>query len=510
MEPAAWEARGAAAARGRRRAGAAAAPPPRTRPRGGLFERVWSQGGLQGRVGAHTAANQCQALELEKRDGVSGPEAALERDNRDGPPGGALERAKRDGPQAAHSGARDATGPQAARAALALAAALLAVAARGDGPGPGPAPGSGSVSAGREPDTCPAPAPQHEHCPGGVDAVYTWVDGADPWHREAASAGVPALARALGVEHRFRDFGAASTLRYSLRSLARHAPWLRRVWVVTAGPSQRPRWLRVAASPGEPGVHLVHHASIFPPEAIAQGALPTFNSCAIELNLHRIPGLAECFLYLNDDVLLLRALELPRDLWAPGSDEPFAQSNFQIAPFSAKGQPAWGVKLASVARELRLRTGLPREQVLLVGHHGHFMRRSVVEELVGQHGAFRHAAERTRLERWRTDHSLWLPMVYANWAFAKRAAERKRVHALYVELRDGGAGEGGRGEAGEDRGPAAAVRAAVAQLRSPEGRKFQWLCLNDELRGWSAALEHELRDLLDDLLPGPSPFELPS
>ncbi len=451
-----------------------------------------------------------------------------------GDSGGALERDNRDGPQAAHSSARSATGPQAARAALALAAALLAVAARGDGAGYGSGYGYGYGygfgfgfgfgsagrepstcpvglgSAGREPSTCPVPALQHEHCPGGVDAVYTWVDGSDPWHREAASAGVPALARALGVEHRFRDFGAASTLRYSLRSLARHAPWLRRVWVVTAGPSQRPRWLRLAAAPGEPGVHLVHHASIFPPEAIAQGALPTFNSCAIELNLHRIPGLAECFLYLNDDVLLLRALELARDLWAPGSDEPFAQSNFQIAPFSAKGQPAWGVKLASVARELRLRTGLPREQVLLVGHHGHFMRRSVVEELVGQHGAFRHAAERTRLERWRTDHSLWLPMVFSNWAFAKRAAERKRVHALYVELRDGGAGEGGRGDAGEDRGPAAAVHAAVARLRSPEGRKFQWLCLNDELRGWSAALEHELRDLLDDLLPGPSPFELPS
>ncbi len=382
----------------------------------------------------------------------------------------------------------------------------------------------GDGFAGQELSTCPAP--QHEHCPGGVDAVYTWVDGSDPWHREAASVGVPASARAHGVDHRFRDFGAASTLRYSLRSLARHAPWLRRVWVVTAGPTQRPRWLRVAGEPGnkpgEPGVHLVHHATIFPPEAVARGALPTFNSCAIEVNLHRIPGLAECFIYLNDDVLLVRALELARDLWAPGHQEPFAQSNFQVAPFSAKGQPAWGVKLANVARELRLRTGLPREQVLLVGHHGHFMRRSVVEELVGQRGTFRQAAERTRLERWRTDHSLWLPMVYANWAFAKRAAERKRVHGLYVELRDGeGASRGGatgngaasegagRGDPSEGRDPAAAVRAAVARLRSPEGRKFQWLCLNDELRSWSAALERDLRDLLDDLLPGPSPFELP-
>ena len=33
-------------------------------------------------------------------------------------------------------------------------------------------------------------------------------------------------------------------------------------------------------------------------------ALPTFNSHAIELNLHRIPGLAPAFLYFNDDFFL--------------------------------------------------------------------------------------------------------------------------------------------------------------------------------------------------------------
>lgn len=32
--------------------------------------------------------------------------------------------------------------------------------------------------------------------------------------------------------------------------------------------------------------------------------LPTFNSNAIESNLHRIPGLSECFLYMNDDMFL--------------------------------------------------------------------------------------------------------------------------------------------------------------------------------------------------------------
>ena len=34
--------------------------------------------------------------------------------------------------------------------------------------------------------------------------------------------------------------------------------------------------------------------------------LPTFSSPAIESNIHRIPGLSENFVYLNDDILLLQ------------------------------------------------------------------------------------------------------------------------------------------------------------------------------------------------------------
>lgn len=49
--------------------------------------------------------------------------------------------------------------------------------------------------------------------------------------------------------------------------------------------------------------------------------LPTFNCNPIELNFHRIPGLAEKFVYFNDDMFLLRPVEpeiffkngLPRD-----------------------------------------------------------------------------------------------------------------------------------------------------------------------------------------------------
>ena len=47
------------------------------------------------------------------------------------------------------------------------------------------------------------------------------------------------------------------------------------------------------------------------------GRLPTFNSQAIESRLHRIPGLAEHFLYLNDDVFLGRPVP-PEMFFTPG------------------------------------------------------------------------------------------------------------------------------------------------------------------------------------------------
>ena len=83
-------------------------------------------------------------------------------------------------------------------------------------------------------------------------------------------------------------------LRYSLRSIEKFAPWVRRVFLVTNG--QIPSWLDLEA----PRLQVVTHAEIFTDPS----HLPTFSSPAIESHLHNIPGLSDNFLYFNDDVLL--------------------------------------------------------------------------------------------------------------------------------------------------------------------------------------------------------------
>lgn len=82
-------------------------------------------------------------------------------------------------------------------------------------------------------------------------------------------------------------------LRYSLRSVERYAPWIRHVFIVTNG--QIPSWLNL----DNPRVTIVTHQEIFR----NLSHLPTFSSPAIETHLHRIPGLSQKFIYLNDDVM---------------------------------------------------------------------------------------------------------------------------------------------------------------------------------------------------------------
>ncbi|MEY4000216.1 MAG: hypothetical protein RLZZ626_571 [Actinomycetota bacterium] len=130
--------------------------------------------------------------------------------------------------------------------------------------------------------------------PFKIDVVYLWVDGSDPkWlakkslhQRENESSHGASASR----------FVSRNELYFSIRSLLQHAAWVNRIWVVTDG--QVPELGELAER-----VSVIDHRDFIPSEY-----LPTFNSHAITANLHRIPGLSEHFLYLNDDIFFGRNL----------------------------------------------------------------------------------------------------------------------------------------------------------------------------------------------------------
>ena len=132
-----------------------------------------------------------------------------------------------------------------------------------------------------------------------IDAVITWVDGSDPAHKQKRDRHLTQVRTPLNDNgtnpHRWV---CSDELNFCVRSIANHAPWVRRIWIVTD--SQIPV---LAALPDEfsAKISIVDHREIF---AGYENALPTFNSLSIETMLWRIPGLSEHFLYFNDDVFL--------------------------------------------------------------------------------------------------------------------------------------------------------------------------------------------------------------
>ena len=133
-----------------------------------------------------------------------------------------------------------------------------------------------------------------------VDAVITWVDGADPGHRQKRQLYAKSE-NALNIEaHAATRFSDNGELHYCIQLIRKNAPWINRIFLVTD--AQCPEWLDKGKI-AELGVQLVDHKVIFRGH---EEVLPTFSSRTIETCLHRIPELSERFVFLNDDFFITR------------------------------------------------------------------------------------------------------------------------------------------------------------------------------------------------------------
>ncbi|MEV6107469.1 stealth conserved region 3 domain-containing protein [Streptomyces sp. NPDC051940] len=260
-----------------------------------------------------------------------------------------------------------------------------------------------------------------------VDAVYTWVDDSDPAWRARLDArraelglepaGVTASGTAGDAPVRFRN---RDELRYSLRSLAMHAPWIRRIFLVTD--DQTPAWLAAE----HPGLTVVPHRAIFADAS----ALPVFNSHAIEAQLHRIEGLAEHFLYFNDDVFLGRTVT-PTQFFRSNGDTRFCWSPTAIPPGPATedDEPVFAAAKNNRAL-LRARFGAIPTHCFL--HTPHPLRRSVLHRL---HEEFPEALTRTvhsPLRDWRDVSAL--SSLAHHYGYLTGTAEPGALRYAYVDV----------------------------------------------------------------------------
>ncbi|MBX9393694.1 stealth family protein [Streptomyces sp. TRM72054] len=306
-----------------------------------------------------------------------------------------------------------------------------------------------------------------------VDAVYTWVDGDDPaWQRRKAQAKGEVYHAESASDARFisRD-----ELRYSVRSLHLFAPWIRNIYIVTD--DQVPAWL----VEGLPGLRIATHREIFrnPDD------LPTFNSHSIESQLHHIDGLAEHFLYFNDDMFIGRPVT-PNAFFTPTGTARYFPSRNRIpqGPVMETDSP---VDAACKNNRALLEERFGRVITQPMEHIPYALRRSAMEE-----------AERDFPEAWaRTSASRFRAMTDLSPTSS---------FALYYAALTGRAQPGSM--------PFTYLQLAVPDLadrlqRLLDGRDQDSFCLND---AFSTPEDIEAQqELLDGFLnayfPTPSPYE---
>ncbi|MDG1023763.1 MAG: Stealth CR1 domain-containing protein [Flavobacteriaceae bacterium] len=125
-----------------------------------------------------------------------------------------------------------------------------------------------------------------------IDLVYLWVDGSDPnWLKKKQLY----MDKKMNTTGRYQN---NQELKYSLRSVEKHLPWIRKIFIVTD--HQTPVFLDTS----HPKIEIVNHTEIIPKEI-----LPTFNSSLMEYFVYKIPDLSEHFLFANDDTFIHADLE---------------------------------------------------------------------------------------------------------------------------------------------------------------------------------------------------------
>ncbi|WP_427016851.1 stealth family protein [Pseudarthrobacter sp. P1] len=307
-----------------------------------------------------------------------------------------------------------------------------------------------------------------------IDLVFSWVDGSDP----AWLAGVKGQMRHVqlgqGDDHEAR-FRQIEELRYALRSVYLFAPWIRRIFVATDSP--RPAWLAE-----HPSVTLVRSADFFTDPSV----LPTYNSMAVESQLHHIEGLAEHFLYFNDDVFFGRPVS-PDMFFSPGGITRFVEATTRIGLGGTDPKRSGFENAARVNRRL-LYERFGRITTRHLAHAPTALRRSVLAEMERE---FSEEFTQTAASTFRasTNISVTCSLYHYYALVTGRAVLQEMAKVKYV-----------------DTTKRAALREMEVLLRR---RNMDFFCLND---GSFPEIDDDLRttavtDFMKAYFPIPAPWE---
>ncbi|WP_415184208.1 stealth conserved region 3 domain-containing protein [Phaeovulum sp.] len=313
-----------------------------------------------------------------------------------------------------------------------------------------------------------------------VDVVYTWVNHNDPaWAAlfdecrpdradeqpqtpSTQSADADALSR----------FHSNDELRFSLRSVMQNLAWVNKIYVFTN--CAKPDWL---AKDSDRLVWVQHS------DVIAGEHLPTFNSHVIESYLHRIPGLCENFIYINDDVFVARPLAKDFFFDANGASRSFLEPYGMVSGAIRVGDPDYLNAARNSARVIHSALGFVPTQ--LHRHTTFALRRSVLEEIEIRFGD---EISQMRTNRFRSPTDMNLTsFFYHHYAYGTGRAAMATCSSAFVKSLD--------------------IR-WKAQLEAAANPALQIICINEGGTEKPAANWHSaVQRFLSQRFPNKAPWE---
>jgi hypothetical protein len=144
-----------------------------------------------------------------------------------------------------------------------------------------------------------------------VDVVITWLNDTSPlWQQSFRKykhflGENPLEGEGDSSLARYRDF---FILDYVVFSCCKNMPWIQSIHIIISDLHGPPNW-HLPTFKYCPNISIrfhTHHELLSSGGYHSQGILPTFNSAAIELLIQFIPNLADYFLYVNDDHLIVK------------------------------------------------------------------------------------------------------------------------------------------------------------------------------------------------------------
>lgn len=255
-----------------------------------------------------------------------------------------------------------------------------------------------------------------------IDLVYTWVDAEDSkWLSKKSTY----------MDNNFKDkvhasavsdnrFISRDELKYSLRSVQKYFMGYRKIFIVTDG--QKPEWLLESDE-----LIIVNHTDIFPDKIV----LPVFNSHAIEACLHRIEGLSEHYLYLNDDIIFGRSVDV--SLFFPEKNKiSIFPSNQTYIPFGEPSKNSIPVDTAAMNTRRLLKN---KDIGYAINKFKHTPLPQLKSKLIELEELFPEEIAITRSSRFRqpSDLSITSSLLF-NYTYFKHDAYKNPIKYAYINL----------------------------------------------------------------------------